>query len=471
MYRISTVSYVSPLFKIKFLYQATSSNPDGTFDPLTAIPDGEILINPEKLPTDGGGIGFINAKGNFVKLTLERALYHELVHAVRGADDGAYGGPFTAADWLEKFEGSKYYDVKGPTVVQENEYASRNQAGDEFQRLTYKSAGSANNLNASKSWTDSRTVDNVFVDIGNKNFSSTFDLTKFGDLSNLIVALDGNDTIISGGGADYLYGGDGKDELDGGLGSDFLAGGAGNDKYTADDGDTIYDTSATNTGDEDIIRGDGLGEVTFDGAVLQGATSSASCEKGNGDLISGGFLYQRNGSDLQVINISNGHLLTIKDWKDGDLGITLRGTLPQCHPTGAPSAPPLGWPPLNPAPQHDPLVLDLGGDGIQFIPLAASNAYYDFAGTGFAIKTGWIGPDDGFLVEDLGNNHIALFGNLGQDGGRKSKLQNFPSRFVSIGACDSLSPQIKLRNRAVANQFTLTRARACRETSHFDEKN
>ena len=64
----------------------------------------------------------------------------------------------------------------------------------------------------------------------------------------------------------------------------------------------------------------------------------------------------------------------------------------------------------------DPLVLDLDGNGIEFSTLGQSNAYYDFTGTGFATKTGWIKPGEGFLVEDKGNGKIALFGNATQDG-------------------------------------------------------
>lgn len=74
------------------------------------------------------------------------------------------------------------------------------------------------------------------------------------------------------------------------------------------------------------------------------------------------------------------------------------------------------WLPPPPHLRGDPLVLDLDGNGIQFIALTDSAAFYDFAGTGFAVKTGWIGPNDGFLVEDKGNGEIALFGNATQDG-------------------------------------------------------
>lgn len=89
---------------------------------------------------------------------------------------------------------------------------------------------------------------------------------------------------------------------------------------------------------------------------------------------------------------------------------------PPPPPTLPPPPPPSDWPPTPPPPPRDPLVLDLDGNGIQFTSVDASNAYYDFSGTGFATKTGWIGPNDGFLVEDKGNGKFDLFGDATQDG-------------------------------------------------------
>ena len=69
----------------------------------------------------------------------------------------------------------------------------------------------------------------------------------------------------------------------------------------------------------------------------------------------------------------------------------------------------------------DPIVLDLSGNGVQLISQASSNAYFDLYGTGFAVHTGWVGPQTGFLVVDSdGNGKIdnitELFGSLSTDG-------------------------------------------------------
>ncbi|MFZ5731433.1 MAG: hypothetical protein ACOY4O_01770, partial [Pseudomonadota bacterium] len=80
-----------------------------------------------------------------------------------------------------------------------------------------------------------------------------------------------------------------------------------------------------------------------------------------------------------------------------------------------------GWPPTQPSPPTDPLVLDLDGDGVELISVAQSHARFDYDKDGFAEKTGWVGSDDGFLVFDRdGDNQVdgidELFGNQTVDG-------------------------------------------------------
>lgn len=51
-------------------------------------------------------------------------------------------------------------------------------------------------------------------------------------------------------------------------------------------------------------------------------------------------------------------------------------------------------------PRQSPLVIDLDGDGLEFINLNDSNAYFDLNGDGFATRTAWLNSDDGFLTLD-----------------------------------------------------------------------
>jgi hypothetical protein len=44
------------------------------------------------------------------------------------------------------------------------------------------------------------------------------------------------------------------------------------------------------------------------------------------------------------------------------------------------------------------LVLVLSGESLSLSSVTGSSAYFDFAGNGFAARTGWISPNEGILV-------------------------------------------------------------------------
>jgi|GEM_PF-3011661 len=69
----------------------------------------------------------------------------------------------------------------------------------------------------------------------------------------------------------------------------------------------------------------------------------------------------------------------------------------------------------------DPLVLDLDNDGFELISSANSGVYFDYNGDSLGEKTGWVGPDDGFLALDANSNGVIddvseLFGDLNTNG-------------------------------------------------------
>lgn len=73
------------------------------------------------------------------------------------------------------------------------------------------------------------------------------------------------------------------------------------------------------------------------------------------------------------------------------------------------------------SPGVDPLVLDLDGDGLEFIPQTSVSPTFDIDGDGFAERTGWVKGDDGFLVRDANgdgkiNDISEMFGNPSQGG-------------------------------------------------------
>jgi VCBS repeat-containing protein len=47
-----------------------------------------------------------------------------------------------------------------------------------------------------------------------------------------------------------------------------------------------------------------------------------------------------------------------------------------------------------------PVVIDLDGDGVELVDRAASTVRFDVAGSGQAVRTGWVGADDAFLALD-----------------------------------------------------------------------
>jgi hypothetical protein len=59
------------------------------------------------------------------------------------------------------------------------------------------------------------------------------------------------------------------------------------------------------------------------------------------------------------------------------------------------------------APRRDPLTLDLDGDGLETVGLdTARPVHFDHNADGVKTATGWVAPDDGFLVLDRNENGV-----------------------------------------------------------------
>lgn len=70
--------------------------------------------------------------------------------------------------------------------------------------------------------------------------------------------------------------------------------------------------------------------------------------------------------------------------------------------------------PWDPASTVDPLIIDLGGNGIKTTSIN-KGVFFDVKGSGFAQQNGWVGPEDGLLVRDINgdgniNDGRELFG-------------------------------------------------------------
>ncbi len=118
----------------------------------------------------------------------------------------------------------------------------------------------------------------------------------------------GVDTLTGGTEADRLYGLAGNDTLQGKLGNDYLEGGQGTDTY-------IY---ASGDGLDTILDTDGLGRITFDGAVLDGGDKLFGETYRSDD---GKYLYtllqKASGQDLLVSGM--GGQIVVKDFQSGSV--------------------------------------------------------------------------------------------------------------------------------------------------------
>lgn len=100
--------------------------------------------------------------------------------------------------------------------------------------------------------------------------------------ADLVLGLDGNDTITGGGGLDVFWGGNGNDTLIGGAGENRQHGQNGNDQLT---GGNFGDYLAGNNG-IDQIQGLGGADYIFGGAngdILRGGAGNDTIEAGHGD--------------------------------------------------------------------------------------------------------------------------------------------------------------------------------------------
>ena len=153
----------------------------------------------------------------------------------------------------------------------------------------------------------------IYVDPGRTNarvdavpaHAGTLDATRM----RRGAEVESNDLLLGLGGQDTLIGGRGNDVLIGGAGADQLRGGAGRDTYVVSAGDVISDS-------------DRQGRVSWGGQPLQGGAIRAGDPQGTFRSADGAFTYALGGTDLSVTN-RNGERITVRDFRDGDLGIQL----------------------------------------------------------------------------------------------------------------------------------------------------
>jgi len=220
-----------------------------------------------------------------------------------------------------------------------------------------------------------------------------------------VMSGEMNDTItLSGGGDNIVDAGAGDDTLIGGIGKDTLQGGAGFDSYQAGDGDVIEDV-------------DGSGTVELGGLILTSATRKGSepffvsadgltkyKENSNGSIDV--WVEGANGVEHIVIKpAATRHRLETET--SIETGIPGMGITLTTEKDGVSSDTNSGygdaqdWVPII---RRDPLTLDLNGNGLETVAPQIPPILFDHQANGLKQSTGWVAPNDGFLVLDRNGN-------------------------------------------------------------------
>jgi Ca2+-binding RTX toxin-like protein len=142
----------------------------------------------------------------------------------------------------------------------------------------------------------------------------------------LLSGGGGTDALVGGAGADTLHGGEGSDVLLGGSGADVLDGGALGDYLYGGSGADVYRVSGA-FGADWITDSDGQGTIEIDGEQVTGA--GAKKVDVNTNAWSNGqwaFALVPNGgggNDLIIQRDSSLNQIRVRNWVNGQLGITL----------------------------------------------------------------------------------------------------------------------------------------------------
>ena len=223
---------------------------------------------------------------------------------------------------------------------------------------------------------------------------------------NQLEGGSGNDKLYGYGGEDILIGGDNNDTLDGGDGDDLLYGGSGDDTFIINDGEGL----------DIIMDHDAYDKVVFNGIELNGGAETIE----NGVYkLKGLALTRSKDGDLLIYSPNDlvGGMLIDNFFPAGydghylyKMGMSFFEDEHVAEDYEHPIVPPAST---------CPIVLDLNGDGLKYIPynrLSFTHAHFDLDNDGFAEGVEWLDKNDGFLVRDLnGNgaidNQKEMFGN------------------------------------------------------------
>jgi Ca2+-binding RTX toxin-like protein len=268
-------------------------------------------------------------------ITGNRGLFAE-ANADHSLDqfDGDTGQPMASEAWLgdrSKFLAWKISQESGQTMaVAGNEdwtFIDRGSKGADGEPLTLQIKTGATDAGQNQV-VFGTAEDEIFKGVSGSDriyAGAGDDVLRGGRGGDHLEGGDGDDLAMGGAGNDEVLGGRGDDELDGGAGDDHLEGGSGDDTYVIDAGD----------GADTILDADGIGTIELDGDALRGTMQSSDGKwssadhnvefRFDGDLTTGGTLTISTFAGGASHDGPAQNTITVNDWKNGDLGITLGG--------------------------------------------------------------------------------------------------------------------------------------------------
>ncbi len=164
------------------------------------------------------------------------------------------------------------------------------------------------------------------------------DILDGGEGNDDLKGHEGDDKLIGNNGDDRLEGGDGNDKLEGGIGTDTLIGGVGNDLLEGGEGNDTYIFNGS-FGFDEIKDQDGIGNIIINNQtvgevkLVDGTDAIYRSADGNIDV-----LRINEGSSTTLMlsqragGVGDGGMVVIRDWSEGDLGITLNNEVETSTP-------------------------------------------------------------------------------------------------------------------------------------------
>lgn len=226
--------------------------------------------------------------------------------------------------------------------------------GTELGELLFRDFSSANvkQVRIGSEWTGDADRQRVFFG------SASANVLEGGTQSDSLYGGAGNDTVrgnesvdwLEGNvGDDALYGGTDDDFLLGGDGADLLAGDNGNDDLRGGQGHDVY-FFAQGFGIDTIDDSDGQGEIRIPGKLgaLTGADAKRVADnvwQTDDQSVNYLLISEAGRSDLYLTFNNRPDVIRIRDWQQGDLGVTLSSATPlvQRNIIRGDQAPPLIW--------------------------------------------------------------------------------------------------------------------------------